>query len=34
MILSGAVPAAVLAVLVDLLLARAQRWLTPPGLLR
>ena len=34
MILSGAVPAAVLAVLVDLLLGRAQRWLTPAGLLR
>lgn len=34
MILSGAVPAAVLAVMVDLVLARAQRALTPAGLLR
>ena len=34
MILSGAVPAALLAVAVDLVLARAQRWLTPAGLLR
>ncbi len=34
MILSGAVPAALLAIAVDLVLARAQRWLTPPGLLR
>ncbi|MCC6992160.1 MAG: ABC transporter permease subunit, partial [Acidobacteria bacterium] len=34
MILSGAVPAALLAITVDLVLARAQRWLTPPGLLR
>jgi osmoprotectant transport system permease protein len=34
MILSGAVPAAVLAVLVDVVLARAERWLTPAGLVR
>ncbi len=34
MILSGAVPAAALAVAVDFVLARAQRWLTPAGLLR
>lgn len=34
MILSGAVPAAVLAVAVDVVLARAERWLTPAGLLR
>ncbi len=34
MILSGAVPAAVLALLVDVVLARAERWLTPAGLLR
>lgn len=34
MILSGAIPAAGLALVVDLVLARAQRWLTPPGLLR
>jgi len=34
MILSGAVPAAVLALLVDMVLARAERWLTPAGLLR
>jgi osmoprotectant transport system permease protein len=34
MILSGAVPAALLAVLVDVVLARAERWLTPAGLLR
>ena len=34
MILSGAVPAAVLALLVDVVLARAERWLTPAGLVR
>jgi osmoprotectant transport system permease protein len=34
MILSGAVPAAMLAVVVDVVLARAERWLTPAGLLR
>ena len=34
MILSGAVPAAVLAVVVDVVLAGAERWLTPAGLLR
>jgi osmoprotectant transport system permease protein len=34
MILSGAVPAAVLAVGVDVVLARAERWLTPAGLVR
>ncbi|MBL8137302.1 MAG: ABC transporter permease subunit [Acidobacteria bacterium] len=34
MILSGAVPAAVLAVVVDVVLARAERWLTPRGLVR
>lgn len=34
MILSGAVPAALLAVIVDLVLAGAQRRLTPRGLLR
>lgn len=32
MILSGAIPAAVLAALVDVGLAGAQRWLTPPAL--
>jgi osmoprotectant transport system permease protein len=32
MVLSGAIPAAALALLVDLALARAQRWLTPPAL--
>jgi osmoprotectant transport system permease protein len=32
MVLSGAIPAAVLALLVDLVLARAQRWLTPAAL--
>lgn len=34
MVLSGAVPAATLAVLVDGLLAVAERWVTPRGLLR
>ncbi len=34
MILSGAVPAALLALIVDLVLARAQGWLTPAGLAR
>lgn len=34
MILSGAVPAALLALVVDLVLAQAQRWLTPAGLAR
>lgn len=32
MVLSGAIPAAVLAVLVDVSLAAAQTWLTPPAL--
>lgn len=32
MVLSGAIPAAVLAVVVDLVLARVQRWLTPAAL--
>ncbi len=32
MVLSGAIPAAVLAVLVDVTLAGAQTWLTPPAL--
>ena len=34
MVLSGAIPAAVLAVLVDVSLAGAQTWLTPPALRR
>ncbi|MEZ5292986.1 MAG: glycine betaine ABC transporter substrate-binding protein [Vicinamibacterales bacterium] len=32
MILSGAIPAALLAVVVDVVLARVQRWLTPAAL--
>jgi osmoprotectant transport system permease protein len=32
MVLSGAIPAAVLALVVDVVLARAQRWLTPAAL--
>ena len=34
MILSGAIPAALLALLVDALLAGCERWVTPRGLVR